>query len=87
MYFQYNACAEREDKPLEDFANELFDSIENSDVDTLVIDLRWNGGGNLVVSRPLLSRLLQRRKIPSGEEIEPMHKCRVASGFHNDGMV
>jgi hypothetical protein len=63
MYFEYNACRELDDKPLGKFADELFDQIESSDADTLIVDLRWNSGGNLFVSRPLLSRLLQCRKV------------------------
>jgi hypothetical protein len=63
MYFQYNACQELDGKPLDRFADELFDAIEKTDVNTLVIDLRWNSGGNLFVSRPLFSRLMQCRKV------------------------
>jgi hypothetical protein len=63
MYFQYNACQEADGKPLDRFADELFDAIEKTDIDSLIIDLRWNSGGNLFVSRPLLSRLMQCRKV------------------------
>jgi hypothetical protein len=63
LYFQYNACQERDDRPLDKFADELFDRVEAADIDTLIIDLRWNGGGNLFVTRPLLSRLLQCKKV------------------------
>jgi hypothetical protein len=63
LYFQYNACQERAGKPLGKFADELFDRVERADIDTLIIDLRWNDGGNLFVTRPLLSRLLQCKKV------------------------
>jgi hypothetical protein len=63
MYFQYNACQELDDRPLDKFADELFDRVEGDDIDTLVIDLRWNGGGNLFVTRPLFARLLQCKKV------------------------
>jgi hypothetical protein len=73
IYFEYNACQEDNNKPLNKFADELFDSVESSDIDTLVIDLRWNGGGNLFVSRPLFSRLLKCRKI-----LKPGHLFVIA---------
>jgi hypothetical protein len=63
LYFQYNACQEITDRPLGKFADELFDRLEGADVNTLIIDLRWNGGGNLFITRPLFSRLLQCKKV------------------------
>ena len=41
----------------EEVLNEMFSEIENQQVKTLVIDVRYNGGGNSILCNNLLSRL------------------------------
>ena len=46
VYFQYNMVTDDRGETFENFCGRLFRFIDEKDVDRLVIDLRWNGGGN-----------------------------------------
>jgi hypothetical protein len=66
LYFQYNAVGEMGDESVDDFAARLARAIEEPDVDRLVVDLRWNGGGNVFLSRPILRAILQSKANRAG---------------------
>jgi hypothetical protein len=61
LYFQYNGVGEMEGESVEAFALRLERAIEADTVDRLVVDLRWNGGGNVFVSRPILAAILRSK--------------------------
>jgi tetratricopeptide (TPR) repeat protein len=63
VYFQYNHVLNGKDESLEKFCARLFEFIGKNDVDRLVIDLRWNDGGNNFLNRPLLQGLIRCDKI------------------------
>jgi hypothetical protein len=63
LYFQLNSVADDPEEPLEAFGRRLFDFIDANPVDKLVIDLRWNSGGNTFLVLPLLHRLIGCGKI------------------------
>lgn len=63
LYFQYNGVAEKKDESVEEFAARLFSFIERNEVDKLVVDLRWNGGGNMYLSKPLIEGLMAAKKV------------------------
>jgi tetratricopeptide (TPR) repeat protein len=63
VYFQFNSVADDPAEPLEAFCGRLFDHIDGNQVDKLVIDLRWNRGGNTFLMLPLLHRLIGCGKI------------------------
>lgn len=68
VYFQYNATTSDQNERFEDFCNRLFKFIDENDVSQLVIDTRWNGGGNLFTSRPLIQGLITNKKLkPKGK--------------------
>ena len=48
MYFQYLTCSEQEGMPFSKFFDEMIQKMQAQDekYKTLVIDVRWNGGGN-----------------------------------------
>jgi hypothetical protein len=58
IYFQFNAVRDDPAEPLADFTQRLFRFIDDHDVEKLVIDIRWNGGGNTFLEMPLLHRLI-----------------------------
>jgi tetratricopeptide (TPR) repeat protein len=63
IYVQLNSLADHPAETLAAFTERLFAFIDASDADTLVIDLRWNGGGNTFLTQPLLHRLIGCRKV------------------------
>jgi hypothetical protein len=63
VYFQYNLVYSEPENPLDKFCERLFRFIAEHDVDKLVIDLRWNNGGNLVRNQPLVHGLIRCDKV------------------------
>lgn len=60
VYFQYDRCGNMKDLRFRDFNEEMFQFIDDHDVETIIVDLRYNGGGNSLVLRPFLKALEER---------------------------
>jgi hypothetical protein len=58
VYFQYNAVLDHPAEPFAAFCDRLFGFIQQRRPARLVIDMRWNGGGNTFLARPLLHHLI-----------------------------
>jgi hypothetical protein len=65
LYIQYNQCAIDPKLAFKDFALEVFAFADSHPVERVVIDLRFNGGGNSLVIYPLLAGLKARPAIAS----------------------
>jgi hypothetical protein len=65
VYFQYNRVLSDAKEPFDKFVARLFTFIEKPDVDKLIIDLRWNNGGNTYLLPPLINALVEHPKINS----------------------
>jgi hypothetical protein len=63
VYFQFNGVGDQPAEPIAEFCERLFTFIDSHRVSKLVIDLRWNGGGNTYLVQPLLHRLIGCTKI------------------------
>jgi tetratricopeptide (TPR) repeat protein len=63
VYFQYNAVRDHPSETLAAFCDRLFGFIEDHNVGRLVIDVRWNGGGNTFLSQHLLHRLIASERL------------------------
>lgn len=63
VYFKYNAVRDKSDETMADFCQRLFEFIEDNPVDSLVIDMRNNGGGNNFLNQPLVHGLIKCEKI------------------------
>jgi hypothetical protein len=63
VYFQYNAVQDDPKESLEKFSQRLFKFINGHDVQKLVIDMRFNGGGNNFLNRPLVRGLVRCDKM------------------------
>ncbi|MEQ1933555.1 MAG: hypothetical protein ABL962_06715, partial [Fimbriimonadaceae bacterium] len=63
VYFQYNSVRNITEEPLTKFAEKLFEFIETNDVENLIVDARWNGGGNTFLSRPLVKGIISSKKV------------------------
>jgi hypothetical protein len=57
LYFQFNRSAEQADENLQDFGVRLEAALRRDRVRTLVVDLRFNTGGNQDLGRALMERL------------------------------
>ncbi len=63
IYFQYNSVRNDGKESLEKFCERLFKFINENEVDRLVLDIRWNGGGNSFLNRPIVHGLVRCDKI------------------------
>ena len=63
MYFQYNAVRDISEDPLTKFIPRMYQEMDEKKIDRLIIDNRWNGGGNTFLSQPIVLGLLQRPRI------------------------
>jgi tetratricopeptide (TPR) repeat protein len=63
VYFQFNGVGDQPLEAIAAFCARLFAFIDNHQVSKLVIDLRWNGGGNTYLVQPLLHRLIGCTKV------------------------
>jgi hypothetical protein len=54
VYFQYNSVRDHPAETFAAFCDRLFGFISDRRPARLVIDLRWNGGGNTFLAKPLL---------------------------------
>ena len=63
LYFQYNLIRDDEQESFAKFCERLFEFINENDVKKLVIDMRWNNGGNTGLLPPLIHGLIKNEKI------------------------
>jgi tetratricopeptide (TPR) repeat protein len=63
VYWQFNRVRDDPVEPLARFCERVFAFIDDHPVDKLVLDLRWNSGGNTFLELPLLHGLIANRKI------------------------
>jgi C-terminal processing protease CtpA/Prc len=68
LYIQYNQCREDPKKPFRPFARGIGRELRRGSVQKLVIDLRFNGGGDSRVLHPLIRTL--ERDYREGREYE-----------------
>jgi hypothetical protein len=65
LYVQYNRCQIDPKLAFKDFARDLFGAADAQPVERVVIDLRFNGGGNSIVIYPLQAGLKSRSGLAS----------------------
>ncbi|MBV9957708.1 MAG: hypothetical protein JO360_04770 [Acidobacteria bacterium] len=63
VYFQFNSVTNDEQESLAKFTERLFRFIDEHEVERLVIDMRWNNGGNTFLTQPLLKALIGNQKV------------------------
>jgi hypothetical protein len=63
VYFQFNSVGDQEPEALAAFCDRLFAFIGRHPVSKLVVDVRWNGGGDTFLTQPLLHHLISCAKI------------------------
>jgi hypothetical protein len=63
VYFQFNAVHDHPAETFAEFCDRLFGFIEDKNVGRLVIDVRWNGGGNTFLTQQLLHHLVASKRL------------------------
>ena len=63
VYMQYNAVRNESDEDTAKFSDRLMDYIDKNDVQRLIVDVRWNGGGNSFLNRPIVNSIIGCKKI------------------------
>ena len=63
VYFQFNAVLDHPAETFAAFCDRLFGFIEDRHVGRLVIDMRWNGGGNTLLTQHLLHHLIASQRL------------------------
>ena len=58
VYYWFGAVQDSPEDKLGDFAKKLFEFIETNGAEHLVIDMRFNGGGNTGLIQPLINALI-----------------------------
>ena len=61
VYVQFNGVADKPNETVADFSKRLFDFVAKNPVERLVLDLRWNGGGNNYLNKPLILGLIKSK--------------------------
>ena len=57
LYFNYSLCRDQQDNPFEKFNNELFTLIASKQPEKIVLDLRYNNGGNSGILYPFIEKI------------------------------
>jgi tetratricopeptide (TPR) repeat protein len=63
VYFQFNSVRNHPAETFAAFCDRLFGFIEDHNAARLVIDMRWNGGGNTFLSQSLLHHLIASKRL------------------------
>ena len=83
VYFQYNSVINDHQETLAKFSERLFQFINDHEVDKLVIDMRWNNGGNTFLNAPLLKGLISNGKVNQRGKLFIIIGRRVFSAAQN----
>jgi len=62
IYFQFNSVRNGGDEPFEVFVQRMFETADSAGAQRLIVDLRWNYGGNTALVTPLLRGVLGRER-------------------------
>lgn len=63
VYVRHSRIANDSEENTETFYKRVFDFVENNDVDKLIIDVRLNGGGNSYLNKPIITGIIETKKI------------------------
>ena len=63
IYVQYNACRDMAGQPFKEFTAQVMKAVDSQPVERFVIDLRYNGGGDSKVIKPMLEALKLRKRL------------------------
>lgn len=83
LLIQYNICAESPDLTMASFTDSIKKELADKNFKTVVIDLRYNTGGNSEVLRPMLNMLKEMKEEKSLEVFTLIGKSTFSSAIIN----
>lgn len=83
LYFNYNRCQEQNTQPFSAFNDELFAWIVENKPQRLVVDLRYNSGGNSGILDPFIERIRQSYLNSKGKLFVLIGKQTFSSALMN----
>ena len=63
VYVKHSAVQDEPGQTIADFFAKLFRFVDSNDVDKLILDIRLNGGGNNYLNKPVITGIIQAKKI------------------------
>jgi len=63
LYVRHSQIQDEAKEAIPAFYKRVFDFIDNNDVEKLVLDVRLNGGGNNYKNKPIVTGIIQNKKI------------------------
>jgi tetratricopeptide (TPR) repeat protein len=63
VYVRHSGVQDEPNETIKDFFEKVFDFVDKNDVDKFVLDIRLNGGGNNYLNKPVITGLVQSKKI------------------------
>ncbi len=61
VYVQFNGVMDKPEETFAAFTKRLFEFVDKNPVERFVLDLRWNGGGNNYLNKPLIVGLIKSK--------------------------
>jgi tetratricopeptide (TPR) repeat protein len=83
VFFAFNQVLPDEQESMESFVARLFAFIDEHEVDKLVIDMRWNNGGDTSVGEPLLLAVIGNKKVNQSGKLFVITGRRTYSAAQN----
>ncbi|CAN5567876.1 hypothetical protein BH18ACI1_BH18ACI1_07830 [soil metagenome] len=83
VYLQFNSVRDDPKEQLAAFSERLFKFVNENAVEKLVIDMRWNNGGNTFLLSPLVQGLIKNEKINQRGKLFIIIGRRVFSAAQN----
>ena len=83
IYVQVNAIQNKNDENIPAFTKRLFDFVNTHEVDRLILDLRWNGGGSNDLNRPWVVGIIKASKIDQPGKLFTVIGRRTFSAAQN----
>ncbi len=83
LYVQYSDCTDHPGHPFARFAQDLFGFADSNAVRHVIVDLRYNGGGDSGVVKPLVNGLKSRPRLRGKEHLSVLiGPGTFSSGVH-----
>ncbi|MEO6611870.1 MAG: hypothetical protein ABIT05_09875 [Chitinophagaceae bacterium] len=63
LYVKHSAVQDEPNESIADFFAKVFRFVDSNEVDKFILDIRLNGGGNNYLNKPVITGIIQSRKI------------------------